>query len=208
MSALFRSQTLIAACILAAGLVTPIDLSRAYAEDISSEQIIKALTPTTRVTRGLSMQPEARLTLEDRRFIDGLRKRKTRSLTLDDRDKISKITEKKPSIDLEINFDFNSAAIRPEAMSQITALGHALASPALKGGTFILAGHTDAKGGDAYNKSLSDLRADAVRRLLSDQYKIDASRLLAVGYGKADLKNPADPFGAENRRVQIINIRD
>jgi outer membrane protein OmpA-like peptidoglycan-associated protein len=74
--------------------------------------------------------------------------------------------------------------------------------------TFIVAGHTDAKGSDTYNQGLSERRAEAVKRFLAEKYGIDASNLLTVGYGKTQLKNPAGPFASENRRVQVINASD
>ena len=116
------------------------------AEQPSAEQIIRALKPP-RVTRGLSTAPrDTARAVEDNRFIDTLRNRTTRSLTTDERSKIASIAKDKPSIDLEINFELNSAIIGPKAMPQITALGEALTSPDLKGRTFVLAGHTDALG--------------------------------------------------------------
>jgi outer membrane protein OmpA-like peptidoglycan-associated protein len=107
-----------------------------------------------------------------------------------------------------VNFDYNSDNIGSKAMPQVSALGQALASPDLKGGTFIVAGHTDAKGSDPYNQGLSERRAEAVKRFLAEKYGIDASNLLTVGYGKTQLKNPAGPFASENRRVQVINASD
>src|SRR5215469_1073506 len=174
----------------------------AVAQSPSSDDIIKALTTTKRVTRHLTDTETA----QDKVFVDGLRKRSTRGLTLDDRSKITAISEKKPSIDLEINFDFNSSTIGQGAMPEVTALGQALNNEQLKGGTFILAGHTDGKGTDAYNQDLSVRRAEAVKQFLAEKYKISATNLIAVGYGKTQLKNVSDPFGPENRRVQIINV--
>lgn len=197
MSTCARKLNLALAGAVVAALATP-----ALAGQPTSDQIVKALTTTKRVTRQLSDAATA----EDRRFIGSLRNRTTRSLTLDDRDKIAAIAERKPSIDLEITFDFNSAAIGDAAMPEVTALGQALSSAQLKGGTFILAGHTDAKGTESYNQDLSVRRAETVRQFLADKYKIDASDLIAVGYGKTQLKDASDPYGAENRRVQIINV--
>ena len=196
-----RKLNLASACtVIMAGVA--LAAANAFAEEASSDQIVKALTTSKRVTRHLTDAETA----QDKTFVDGLRKRSTRSLTLDDRSKITAIAEKKPSIDLEINFDFNSADIGQGAVPEVTALGQALSNDQLKGGTFILAGHTDAKGGDAYNQDLSIRRAEAVKQFLADKYKIDATNLIAVGYGKAQLKNASDPFGSENRRVQIINV--
>jgi flagellar motor protein MotB len=47
-----------------------------------------------------------------------------------------------------------------------------------------------------------------VKRFLQEKYGIEASSLVTVGYGKAQLKNASDPFGFENRRVQIVNMAD
>ena len=79
------------------------------------------------------------------------------------------IAKQKPSIDLEINFEYNSATI--SSVAQVTALGQALTSPDLKGSTFVLAGHTDAKGADSYNLGLSERRADAVKRFLTQKFR-------------------------------------
>jgi outer membrane protein OmpA-like peptidoglycan-associated protein len=78
----------------------------------------------------------------------------------------------------------------------------------LRGRTFILAGFTEAKGGETYNQGLSERRADAVRQLLSKQYGIEAGNLVTVGYSLSQLKDPANPFAAENRRVQVINAAE
>ncbi len=72
----------------------------------------------------------------------------------------------------------------------------------------ILAGFTDAKGSETYNQGLSERRADAVKQLLSEKYEIEAGNLVTVGYGPKQLKDPANPFAAENRRVQVINAAD
>src|SRR5712691_13493735 len=194
----------LACVVLAAGLALPAGVGVALAaEQPSAEQIIKALKPAG-VTRGLTASPaEAARSAEEARFVDTLRNRTTRSLTTAERETIVSIAQKKPSIDLEVNFEYNSATIASKAQPQVTALGQALASSDLKGRTFIVAGHTDAKGGDQYNQDLSERRADAVKRFLSAKYGVEAANLVTVGYGKAQLKNSSDPLSAENRRVQV-----
>ena len=47
----------------------------------------------------------------------------------------------------------------------------------MKGGTYIVAGYTDAKGGDTYNQGLSERRADAVKRFLAEKYGIEVDLL-------------------------------
>src|SRR3954467_16002142 len=177
------------------------------AEQRSADDIINALKP--RVTRGLTTSPaDATRAADETRFLDALRNRPTRSLSTEERDQIASIASSKPKIDLEINFEFNSAVIGSKAMPQVTELGKALRSADLKGRTFILAGFTDAKGSETYNQGLSERRADAVRQFLSEKYGIEAANLVTVGYGQSQLKDPANPFAAENRRVQVTNAAD
>jgi outer membrane protein OmpA-like peptidoglycan-associated protein len=209
MSAQKTRKITLTCMILAVGLALPSGLGVALAaEERSADDIIKALKPA-RITRGLTTSPaDAARNAQETKFVNSLRNRPTRSLTVAERDQISSIAKKRPSIDLEVNFDYNSDNIGSKAMPQVSALGQALASPDLKGGTFIVAGHTDAKGSDTYNQGLSERRAEAVKRFLAEKYGIDASNLLTVGYGKTQLKNPAGPFASENRRVQVINASD
>lgn len=72
---------------------------------------------------------------------------------------------------------------------------------------FIIEGHTDSQGAEAYNQKLSESRANAVRDYLIGK-GIASSRLSAVGFGEnypvADNKTAAGR--AENRRVEI-NLR-
>ncbi len=210
MSVHYKTRTIkLATVILAAGLALPAGLGVGLAaEQPSADQIIRALKPP-RITRSLTASPaDVARRAEETRFVNSLRNRPTRSLTSAEREQIVSIAEKRPSIDLEVNFEYNSDKIGEKATPQVTALGQALASADLKGGTFIVAGYTDAKGGETYNQGLSERRADAVKRFLSEKYGIDVSTLVTVGYGKTHLKNPSDPFSGDNRRVQVINASD
>jgi outer membrane protein OmpA-like peptidoglycan-associated protein len=194
-----------ASAIVSAGLALAMGIGLAVAEDASKQKIIRALKPQG-TTRGLTVSPaEKARNAEDARFIDTLRNKRTRQLTVGERNKIATIAKRKPSIDLEVNFEFDSAEIGKRALQQITALGEALSSSDLKGGTFVLAGHTDAKGSDEYNQNLSERRAEAVKRFLVEEYNIKASDLVTVGYGETRLKNRRHPAAAENRRVQVVN---
>ena len=171
------------------------------AEEPSEAQILKALQSrsTRAVTRSLA---EQRRSGEERRILDDLRTRSARSLTLGDRAKISEIAKDKPSIDLEINFHYNSDVVGPNALR---ALGRVLSNEQFKGTIFLVNGHTDGKGGADFNQDLSERRAEAVKRVLIEAYKLPVETLLAVGYGKTQLKNKARPLAGENRRVQIVN---
>lgn len=110
---------------------------------------------------------------------------------------------KAASINMQINFEFNSDMISGSSERTMANLAAALASPQLQNRNFTVIGHTDGKGSAGYNKALSDRRANAVRRYLVD-HGVAAARLRAVGKGKSALLNKADPFAAENRRVEIL----
>ncbi len=129
-----------------------------------------------------------------------------RGLSVDERNKVAAVAQSRPAIDLTIYFDFNSAEVLPKAVPALVELGRALSSDALKGTRFLLAGHTDAKGGESYNLRLSQRRADAIKQYLMTQFRVEEQRLLAVGYGKEQPKNSANPLADENRRVQVVNF--
>ena len=86
------------------------------------------------------------------------------------------------------------------------ALGKALTNPDLKGSTFVVAGHTDAAGSDAYNQDLSERRADSIKRYLTDKFGIAGADLVTVGYGESKLKDSSQPLAEANRRVQVVNM--
>jgi outer membrane protein OmpA-like peptidoglycan-associated protein len=111
-----------------------------------------------------------------------------------------------PSIDLEIFFAYKSAEITPQAAAALAPLGRALSDARLAGDSFLIAGHTDSKGGDDYNLDLSQRRAEAVRQHLIASFGIDGAKLVAKGMGSRQLKVPGQPLAAENRRVQIVNL--
>ena len=173
------------------------------ADPLTEEQIVKALIPIT--TRSLTLAPVDN-TGVDKKLLDSLRNRPAHSLTPSEREQIATAAAAKPSIDIDINFDYRSAKISRSAASAVNTLGKALSNPDLKGTTFILAGHTDGKGSLPYNQELSDKRVDTVRQYLVSHFKLSPTSLVAVGYGKTKLKNEGDPFGPENRRVQVVNM--
>ncbi|MFH0297004.1 OmpA family protein [Bradyrhizobium sp. 31Argb] len=180
-------------------------------DNVTEEQILRALTPEKKpLTRGLSIGPKvepAANPAEDK-FVQTIRGRSTRSLSSAEREEIATIVQDKPKIDLEINFDYNSAQINARSLASVQALGRALTNADLKGSTFVVAGHTDAAGGEAFNQDLSERRAEAIKRYLVDKYGINGSDLVTVGYGKSKLKDPSQPLAEANRRVQVVNMEN
>ena len=181
------------------------------ADDVSEDQILKALAPSKKpLTRGLSAGPQAdpAAAAAEAKFVSTIRGRTTRSLSTSEREEIASIVKDKPKIDLEINFDYNSADISARSLASVQALGRALSGAELKGSTFVVAGHTDAAGGEAYNQDLSERRAESIKRYLVDKYGINGADLVTVGYGKSKLKDPNQPMAEVNRRVQVVNMED
>ena len=91
-------------------------------------------------------------------------------------------------------------------MTAVQELGKALSDASLKGSTFVVAGHTDAIGGEAYNQDLSERRADTIKKYLTEKYGITGSDLVTVGYGKTKPKDANAPMDPANRRVQVVNM--
>ena len=182
-------------------------------KNVTEEQILRALAPEKKVlTRGLSVGPQQQVdpatAAAESKLIQKVRGRATRSLSVSEREEIASIVKDKPKIDLEINFDYNSADISAKSLPSVQALGRALASSDLKGSTFVVAGHTDAAGGEGYNQDLSERRADSIKRYLVEKYGINGSDLVTVGYGKSKLKDPSQPMAEANRRVQVVNTEN
>jgi outer membrane protein OmpA-like peptidoglycan-associated protein len=180
-------------------------------KNVTEDQIVRALVPEKKpLTRGLSVGPQAdpAVTAAEGRFVQTIRGRSTRSLSVNEREEIATMVKDKPKIDLEINFDYNSADISAKSLPSVQALGRALTNPDLKGSTFVVAGHTDAAGSESYNQDLSERRADSIKRYLVDKYDLVATDLVTVGYGKSKLKDPTQPLADVNRRVQVVNMEN
>ncbi|SFJ00695.1 OmpA family protein [Bradyrhizobium sp. Gha] len=194
-----------------------LSLAPAFAGDdgngrnVTENEIVRALAPQKKpLTRGLSIAPQADPAPNpaETKLIQSVRGRATRSLSSTEREEIATAAKDKPNIDLEITFDYNSADISAKSLPSVQALGRALTSPDLKGSTFVVAGHTDAAGGESYNQELSERRADSIKRYLVEKYSIAATDLVTVGYGKSKLKDPTQPMAEVNRRVQVVNMEN
>jgi len=204
---------LLSLATIGAALSVGVATATAGDQNVTEDQIVRALAPAKKpLTRGLSVGPQTETdpaaVAAEGRFVQTIRGRATRSLSNTEREEIATIVKDKPKIDLEINFDYNSADISAKSMSSVQALGRALTNPDLKGSTFVVAGYTDAAGGESYNQELSERRADAIKKYLSDRYGIAGSDLVTVGYGKSKLKDPANPMAEANRRVQVVNMEN
>jgi outer membrane protein OmpA-like peptidoglycan-associated protein len=105
-------------------------------------------------------------------------------------------------------FDFDRAEVRPEAGSTLDEIAAHLAAA---NNAVMIEGHTDAKGTDTYNQTLSERRAISVRASLTTR-GMPVDRLNIRGFGKsrpvAQNERPDgsdDPEGRQkNRRVEVV----
>jgi peptidoglycan-associated lipoprotein len=104
-----------------------------------------------------------------------------------------------------IYFAFDSYSISSVEMAKVQSLASAMRN--FKN-SIIIAGFTDERGTDEYNRGLGERRAQAVRNALI-ALGIDGNRIQTVSFGK---EMPADPASneeawAKNRRAEIGIIR-
>ena len=111
-----------------------------------------------------------------------------------------------PSIDLKVNFKFDSARLDNESMLTLNALGRALSNEKLKGHAIQIVGHTDARGTVEYNDALSQRRAAAVVGYIVRNFTVDNSLISSKGMGERQLLDKDNSEAAVNRRVEIRNV--
>jgi outer membrane protein OmpA-like peptidoglycan-associated protein len=204
------------------GFIMVVGPAPGQAEDMTREQMIQSLQGKTRGIEVPSANSDAPGktaspansaptvgSSSHENLAEKLKNISTRKITVEERSQIASEVKQQalPTIDVEVFFAYDSAIILPEALPKLITLGQALSDPRLKGSFFLVGGHTDAKGGDEYNLGLSSRRADSVKQFLVRNFHLDPGALYPMGFGKEQLKNAADPFAGENRRVQIVNVQ-
>jgi len=119
-------------------------------------------------------------------------------------------TEVRVEMAADILFDFDKAVLKPQAEATLRQMASLILSRG--NGKVLIEGHTDAKGSNAYNQTLSLQRAHAVRTWLIEKGAVDRARLTAVGVGSQRPVAPnTQPNGADdpngrqrNRRVELV----
>lgn len=102
-----------------------------------------------------------------------------------------------------ITFQTNSAAITPEAQTELDIIAGALQNQQLTPYSFTVEGHADPRGPSDFNMSLSQRRAQSVVAYLARAKGVSLGRLFPVGKGETELLFPNRPTAPENRRVTI-----
>jgi outer membrane protein OmpA-like peptidoglycan-associated protein len=112
-----------------------------------------------------------------------------------------------PKVGALINFDLNSAEIKPESYSLLDKFGKAL-NGGLYDAKFLISGHTDSIGSKEYNHKLSVARAQAVVYYLKTIHNIHSIRMIVNGYGESKpiATNETDEGRYNNRRVEFVRM--
>ncbi len=103
---------------------------------------------------------------------------------------------KLPRLAVDIHFDQDTAIIRPDSYRAIGRIADTLLRPALLPYKFLIIGHSVSTGRRDINLALSQRRADSVRDVLVNTFKIPTTRVQAIGLGEEQLLDSAPPHGA------------
>ncbi|WP_062816825.1 OmpA family protein [Alcanivorax sp. NBRC 102024] len=108
------------------------------------------------------------------------------------------------NITLDIEFAFNSTEVPARYLADIGKIATVMVE--YPESQLMLEGHTDSIGRATYNQALSQARASAVKRVLIDRFRIDASRIDSIGLGESQpvADNATEAGRARNRRVEAI----
>ena len=112
-----------------------------------------------------------------------------------------------PRLPVMIEFDYNSARIKPETEEQLREMARALESEKLRSTSVIIEGHTDSRGPSEYNMNLSKKRAEAVKEFLVDKMRVPAEQLTVQWYGedRPIFPNDTSENRQRNRRCEFVN---
>lgn len=113
---------------------------------------------------------------------------------------------KLPSYLADIQFDTDTPIVLPESYQTVGRLADALMHASLLPYSFLIVGHVEPSGRREANAILSQRRADAIRDILVNTFKISAKRLQSVGLGEEQLLDAAHPNAPINRQMQMVTV--
>jgi outer membrane protein OmpA-like peptidoglycan-associated protein len=114
------------------------------------------------------------------------------------------VAARRPQVDLDIKFDFDSSELSQDGIEQLDTAGQALSDPRLSNRRFMLGGHTDDRGDETYNRTLSKRRADSARKYLIEQHDISPDRLETAGFGSDHPKEDDKTKEARKRNRRVV----
>jgi outer membrane protein OmpA-like peptidoglycan-associated protein len=111
-----------------------------------------------------------------------------------------------PTFTVDIHFDTDTPVIRPDSYQAVGRIADALVNAQLLPYTFLIVGHSDATGKREANAILSQRRADSVRDVLVNTFKISSKRVQSLGLGEEQFVDQAHPTSPANLQIQILTI--
>jgi outer membrane protein OmpA-like peptidoglycan-associated protein len=116
--------------------------------------------------------------------------------------------DKLPHFDFEVVFDPDASLVRPPSYQMLGRIADAMSDPKLLPYAFLIVDHVESlpNGNRKENLALSQRRADSIRLVLANTFKISGKRLFALGLGEEQLRDAARPAAPANARAQIIAI--
>ncbi|MBC8316527.1 MAG: OmpA family protein [Desulfobulbaceae bacterium] len=112
--------------------------------------------------------------------------------------------DKTVSIELNVEFDFDKAAIKPQFHNEIKKVADFMKRYPFT--NTMLEGHTDSKGTHAYNDKLSLSRVTSVRQYLIDKFGVDAGRLSVRGAGEREPVASNDTAEGRQRNRRVVAV--
>jgi OOP family OmpA-OmpF porin len=113
---------------------------------------------------------------------------------------------KLPQFVADIKFDPDTSVIRPESYRLLGQIADALYHPTLVPYKFLIVGHTESTGRRENNLILSQRRADAIRDVLVNTFKISAKRFHTLGLGEEQMQDSNRPSSSTNQQVQLVTV--
>ncbi|MGY3447677.1 OmpA family protein [Bradyrhizobium sp. USDA 4353] len=111
-----------------------------------------------------------------------------------------------PAFNVDIQFDQDTPIVRPESYQAVGRIADAMVYADLLPYTFLIVGHVEANGKRESNVILSQRRADAIRDILANTFKISVKRLQSIGLGEEQLLDPSKPTAPVNQQIQIMTV--
>jgi outer membrane protein OmpA-like peptidoglycan-associated protein len=112
-----------------------------------------------------------------------------------------------PAFNTPIQFDADTPIIQPASYQTVGRIADAMVHASLLPYTFLIVGRVESnsKTREA-NAILSQRRADAIRDVLVNTFKISAKRIQSIGLGEEQFLDRARPTSAVNGQLQILTF--
>jgi OOP family OmpA-OmpF porin len=186
---------LAAALLLFAALAHPLRAESA----VSRDDIVKQLT-------GLDAAPDLDLAALRDQVLKRSQSRSRNEPPPQKRLPIAPELTKLPTFNVNIQFDTDTPIVLPDSYETLGRIADALVQSTMLPYGFLVIGHIEANGKRESNALLSQRRADAIRDVLVNTFKISSKRVQSVGLGEEQLLDAAHPTAPVNQQIQIVTV--